>query len=58
MGVVPHLDKFVGKENPTAVARRVARELKLAVPGEFIVLVRGFHSEPELNTPTLSLIVV
>ena len=57
-GVVPHLDKFVGQEKPTAVARRVARELKLAAPGEFIVLVRGFHSEPELNTPTLSLVVV
>ena len=57
-GVVPHWDKFLSKEKPTAVARRVARELKLAAAGEFIVLVRGFHSEPELNTPTLSLVVV
>jgi len=57
-GVVPHLDKKVGTENPTAVARRVARELKLADTGEYVVLVRGFHSDPELNTPTLTLLAV
>lgn len=57
-GVVPHLDQNVGKENPTAVARRVAKELNLAASGDYIVLVRGFHSDPELNTPTLTLLVV
>ena len=57
-GVVPHLDQNVGKENPTVVARRVARELNLAASGESIVLVRGFHAEPELNTPTLTLLAV
>jgi pyruvate kinase len=57
-GVIPHLDAQVGKENPTAVARRVAKELGLADAGEFIVLVRGFHADPQLNTPTLTLLAV
>ena len=57
-GVVPHLDQTVGKENPTAVARRVAKELNLAASGDYILLVRGFHSAPELNTPTLTLLIV
>lgn len=57
-GVVPHLDTKVGKENPNAVARRVAREMKIAEPGEFVVLVRGFHSRADLNTPTMTLLVV
>jgi len=57
-GVVPHLDTRVGTENPTAVARRVARELNVAAAGEFVVLVRGFHADPELNTPSVTLLVV
>lgn len=55
-GVVPRLSVQAGKENPTSVARQVARELKLAGDGEFIVLVRGFHTDPEVNTPTITLI--
>ncbi len=57
-GVVPHLDQTAGRENPTAVARRVAKELNLASSGDYVVLVRGFHSDPKLNTPTLTLLVV
>jgi pyruvate kinase len=55
-GVVPRLSEQVGKENPTSVARQVARDLKLAKEGEFVVLVRGFHADPRLNSPTISLI--
>ena len=57
-GVLPHLDTKVGKENPNGVARRVALELKLAEVGEFVVLVRGFHSNLKFNTPTLTLLAV
>lgn len=57
-GVVPHLDRAVGQENPTAVARRVARELGIAAPGELVVLVRGFHAETEMNTPSVTLLTV
>lgn len=57
-GVIPHLDESVGSENPNAIARRAAQALALAERGDFIVLVRGFHSDPELNTPTVTLLRV
>jgi pyruvate kinase len=57
-GVVPLLGDL---SDPTAVhreARRIARESGLAQEGEFILRVWGFHSEPELNVPTLSVLRV
>lgn len=57
-GVIPHLDATAGTENPNVLARRVARELGVADTGEFVVLVRGFHGERELNTPTITLVSV
>lgn len=43
---------------PAALARRLARELDLAERGQFILSVRGFHSDPEQNTPTITLLRV
>jgi pyruvate kinase len=57
-GVIPHLSQQVGTEKPAVVARNVAKELHLAESGEFVVLVRGFSADPELNIPTISLIIV
>ena len=57
-GVIPHLSQQVGKDKPAVVARNVAKELHLAESGEFVVLVRGFSADPELNVPTISLITV
>ncbi|MFT4560799.1 MAG: pyruvate kinase [Gammaproteobacteria bacterium] len=57
-GVIPHLNQQVGKDNPAVVARGVAKKLQLAEAGEFVVLVRGFHAESELNVPTISLITI
>ena len=57
-GVVPVLDQSVGVENPNFVARRVAREAGLAAMGHHVVLVRGFHSESVLNTPSITLLTV
>jgi pyruvate kinase len=55
-GVVPHLDEAAGAENPNAIARRTARHLGLGETGDFVVLVRGFHADPALNTPTITLL--
>ena len=55
-GVVAQLSAKAGKENPTSVARQAAQDLNLAKSGEFIVLVRGFHADAELNAPTITLI--
>ena len=57
-GVFPVLDASVGKENPNFVARRVARDAGLASIGHHVVLVRGFHSESAMNTPSITLLTV
>jgi pyruvate kinase len=40
------------------LARRLALQLGLAERGDHILLVRGFSSEPELNTPTVTVLTV
>lgn len=55
-GVIPYCTEAAGRENPNEVARAVAEELELAVPGEFIVLVRGFSADPALNSPSITLL--
>ena len=57
-GVLPVLDQGAGSEHPHQVARRVVRDLDLAAPGDFIILVRGFHSDPALNSPSITLLAV
>ncbi len=57
-GVIPVLDEDTGSINPNELARRVAQEHGLAKDGEFLLLVRGFHSDPDLNTPTITSLTV
>ncbi|MEM7540312.1 MAG: pyruvate kinase [Pseudomonadota bacterium] len=57
-GMIPRLESSVGSENPNDIARRVAVDLGLAQDGEFVVLVRGFHADPKLDTPTITLMKV
>jgi pyruvate kinase len=57
-GIIPHFAGEVGHDNPNMVARRAAKKLGLAQSGEYIVLVRGFSSDPELNSPTITLLAV
>jgi pyruvate kinase len=56
--VIPVLSEDAGTTNPNELARRVAREMELAKKGEYILLVRGFHSNPELNTPSVTVLTV
>lgn len=57
-GLLPVVSESVGHLKPNHVARDIARSLELAKTGEYIVLVRGFHSEPEMNTPSITMLVV
>lgn len=57
-GVIPVLDEDTGSINPNELARRVAHEHGLAKAGEYVLLVRGFHSDPDLNTPTITTITI
>ncbi len=56
--IIPVLMEEAEQINPNDLARQVARELQLAGPGELVLMVRGFHSKPELNTPTVTVITV
>ena len=57
-GVIPVLDEETGSVNPNDLARRIAQEQGLADTGEIVLLVRGFNSDPDLNTPTITTITV
>jgi len=57
-GVIPVYSEDAGKTNPNEIARKAARELELVSPGEYILLVRGIHSEPLLNTPSITVLMV
>ena len=57
-GVIPILDTEVGSQDPNDLARQYARELALAVPGEMVLLVRGFHGEQDKSLPSVTVIVV
>jgi pyruvate kinase len=57
-GVVPLFDEQAGKSNPNELARQVAIDLGLAGTGEFILLVRGFNDNPDLNLPSVTVITI
>lgn len=57
-GVIPILETQVGSENPNELARQYARDLGLAVPGEIVLLVRGFHGEQDKSLPSVTVIEV
>jgi pyruvate kinase len=52
--VIPVLAPEAGIKNPNALAQRIARELGLAEAGQYVLLVRGFSANPELNTPSVT----
>jgi pyruvate kinase len=56
--VIPVLREDAGKMDPNELARKVARDLQLAGKGEYVLLVRGFHSNPELNIPSVTVVTV
>ena len=55
-GVIPVLDAETGSINPNELARRVAMEKRLVEAEENVLLVRGFHSDPAMNTPSITTI--
>ncbi len=57
-GLIPLLVDEAGSANPNELSRSIARELGLADPGEYVLLVRGFHDDPSLNSPSVTVITV
>lgn len=57
-GVIPVLSEEAGHENPNKLAREISCQLELASTGDYILLVRGFHSDPMLNTPSVTAVML
>jgi len=57
-GAIPRLVTPSDLDDAPALARRTARELELAAPGDDILMVRGFNADPVLNTPSITLLGV
>lgn len=57
-GVIPVLSENAGKSNPNVLARKIVLDEGLALVGEKILLVRGFHSDNALNTPSVTVITI
>ena len=56
--IIPVYAEDAGTTNPNKLARRIAREQGLADEGQTILLVRGFHSKVEKNSPSVTVLTV
>ncbi|MFQ5660178.1 MAG: pyruvate kinase [Gammaproteobacteria bacterium] len=56
--VIPIHSEKAGSINPNQLARQVAKDLGLAGDGEYILLVRGFHRDIKMNSPTITALTV
>lgn len=56
--VIPVLSEDAGKTNPNELARQVALDEGLALPGEKVLLIRGFHGDNALNTPSVTVLSI
>ena len=56
--IIPVLAEDAESANPNELVRRVANELKLADKGEYVLMVKGFHSKPEQNIPSVTVLAV
>lgn len=57
-GMIPILVDEAGKANPNELARSAAKELGLASVGQYLLLVRGFHDDPALNSPSITVLAI
>ena len=57
-GVIPVLVCDDELSKPMALVRRVVTQFKLASPGDFVLLVQGFHRIVQENTPSITLVRV
>ncbi|XOV88498.1 MAG: pyruvate kinase [Pseudomonadota bacterium] len=57
-GLIPLLVDDAEATAPTDLARQVAAELGLGVAGQYVLLLRGFHDDPQLNAPSVTVITL
>jgi len=56
--IIPVLATENDMGNHNDLTKKVAIELDLASPGDTVLLVKGFHKDPELNHPSVTVITV
>ncbi len=56
--VIPTQSDMAGKINPNQLAKQVAEENNMVSPGDKVLLVRGFHAEDEMNTPSVTVLTI
>jgi len=56
--IIPVLATEDDMDNHNALAKKVAIELDLASPGDTVLMVKGFHRDPELNYPSVTVVTV
>jgi len=56
--IIPVLATEDDMHDHNVLAKKVATELDLASPGDTVLLVKGFHKDPELNYPSVTVVTV
>jgi pyruvate kinase len=57
-GVIPVHSEEAGHAHPNKLARRYAIEGGLASEGDNVIVVRGFHQDGQLNSPTMTMLTL
>ncbi|MFT5393328.1 MAG: pyruvate kinase [Gammaproteobacteria bacterium] len=57
-GIIPVLVDDSQRATSTVLAKRLSQELGLTEPGDFILMVQGFHADPSLSAPSMTLLKV
>ena len=56
--VIPIQSEAAGKTNPNKLAKQIAIDNSMAVEGEKILLVRGFHEDVKFNSPSITVLTI
>lgn len=56
--IIPVLVEESDMGDQNELTRKIAQELELASPGDTVLLVKGFHKDPELNYPSVTVVTV
>ena len=56
--VIPVQSDKAGKTNPNELAREVVTAAGMASEGDMLLLVRGFHADSRLNTPSVTVVTI
>ncbi len=57
-GVIPVHSDDAGHAHPNKLARRHALDVKLAAEGDNVIVVRGFHQDNQLSSPTITMLTL